>query len=444
MKLPLAALFLAALVVPAHAQDPPENLLRDAGMEAGSRRPDEWARGNPVPGVEYVWDDTVAAEGRRSLGLHKSVARYFPIADWTQTVEHDGTPGKVHFGALVKAEAARKAILDVQFRDGAGEWTHAWAAYVGARSRDADPADHDWRWTSGVVAVPEGTVELTFGLQIYGPGKVWFDRALATFVEASTPATDPLAVRPRPADAWGQLPPLAAAESAGAGDEDSIEPIAIDGDANRRYFLNESGGDDPEDGRALLVVLPGGDGSADFQPFVSRIAERALPEGWLLAQAIAPVWRADDDRVVWPTKRLPDDEMEFPTEDFLRAIVADVAERREVDPDRVFLLGWSSGGPACYAAAIEKDSPFRGAFVAMSVFKQDLLGSLRHARGRSFYVLHSPEDFISMDFPERAVKELGRARARVVLETYAGGHGWRGDVFGTIARGVKWLEEEEE
>jgi hypothetical protein len=35
---------------------------------------------------------------------------------------------------------------------------------------------------------------------------------------------------------------------------------------------------------------------------------------------------------------------------------------------------------------------------------------------------------------------LRRAGAKVQLRTYDGGHGWRGDVYGEIRRGIGWLE----
>ena len=41
----------------------------------------------------------------------------------------------------------------------------------------------------------------------------------------------------------------------------------------------------------------------------------------------------------------------------------------KIDPKRVFMLGWSSGGPPCYAEAFRKETPVTRAFIAMSVFK---------------------------------------------------------------------------
>src|SRR5262249_48911066 len=97
-------------------------------------------------------------------------------------------------------------------------------------------------------------------------------------------------------------------------------------------------------------------------------------------------------------------------------------------------------GPAAYALSVAEDIPIAGSFVAMSVFKPEQLPPLTAAKGRSFYVLHSPEDFIPMRFPESAKSQLEAAGARVTLQTYAGGHGWHGDVLAEIKRGLEWLQ----
>ena len=228
--------------------------------------------------------------------------------------------------------------------------------------------------------------------------------------------------------------------------ETAVEDLRIGDDENKRYFLIGFKPDakPPADGYRLLVVLPGGDGGADFHPFVKRIFENALPEGYILAQAVAPEWNDDKNRVVWPTRKLRTKEMKFPTETFIAAIIKDVQGRHTIDAKHIYLLGWSSGGPPCYTIAIDRKTAVTGAFVAMSVFKPDLLPPLARAKGKAFYVLHSPQDFIKMHFPEAAVKQLAEKGAKTKLETYSGGHGWRGDVYGNIRAGIEWLEKQAE
>jgi predicted esterase len=78
----------------------------------------------------------------------------------------------------------------------------------------------------------------------------------------------------------------------------------------------------------------------------------------------------------------------------------------------------------------------------MSVFKPEQLPRLENGKGKAFYILHSPQDFIKMSFPESARDQLAAAGAKTKLATYEGGHGWKGDVFGNIRAGMDWLESE--
>ncbi len=228
----------------------------------------------------------------------------------------------------------------------------------------------------------------------------------------------------------------------GGGEKAAAAPVpdqTIKGDANKRYFLIKPSGAAPAAGYKLLVVLPGGDGSADFNGFVTNIQKQAAP-GYIVAQAVAPVWSKSEDRIVWPTAKLPDPKMKFSTEEFIEAIVADVKSKEKVDEKHVFLLGWSSGGPACYAEALKAGSPVTGVFAAMSVFHPEQL-AMGNAKGKAFYIYQSPEDkVVPARFADAARDQLAAKGAKTTLATYAGGHGWHGDVFGDIRKGLAWLE----
>jgi hypothetical protein len=136
-----------------------------------------WRKGPFVEGVEYRVDTQVTRNGHPTLCLKKTVERYFPIAEWTRLVWWDGLDKakQLRLSGWVRAEKAQKAILDVQFQDSKGKWRHQWAAYIGSKNQNEPPADHDWKRYEGVVDVPEGTLRVQIGLQIYGPGTVWFD-----------------------------------------------------------------------------------------------------------------------------------------------------------------------------------------------------------------------------------------------------------------------------
>lgn len=153
--------------------------------------------------------------------------------------------------------------------------------------------------------------------------------------------------------------------------------------------------------------------------------------------------RSSKQAIVWPTAGLPYASARFTTEDFIQDILADVKCRETIDPSRVFLFGWSSGGPPCYATILRKDSGIAGAFVAMSVFKPALLPDLKNARGKSFDLLQSPEDRVTpFRFAETAERALKADGATVRLRRYEGGHGWHGDIWALIREGISWLDRE--
>lgn len=227
-----------------------------------------------------------------------------------------------------------------------------------------------------------------------------------------------------------------------AEDKQSTEPAPIEarvgGSEKQRYFLHvPKDAKAPAGGWKLLVVLPGGDGSADFAPFVGRIRENALDDAWIIAQLVAPVWSKEQAKtLVWPTKLAPWPKMEFTCEEFFDAVVADIAKTRKLDPKYLFTLAWSSSGSFAYTLGLCDKTNVTGTFVAMSVFKPESLPKLSNAKGRAFHVLHSPEDWISIKQAETARDELGKNGAKVTFATYAGGHGWHGDVYGMIRAGV--------
>lgn len=181
---------------PAAADAKPEadaerpSLLTNGGVEEGEEAPEAWTEGNKVPGVEYVWSrDAGHGDSKSSLGFKKTIARYFPIAGWSQTIDREGDAPRLKVAAWVKAEKAGKAVLDVQFVDGDGKWRHAWAAYIGAKEASDPPASHDWKLYEGVVEIPPGTEKIVVAPQMCGPGTVWFDDITAEYT--TDPAIDP-------------------------------------------------------------------------------------------------------------------------------------------------------------------------------------------------------------------------------------------------------------
>lgn len=199
---------------------------------------------------------------------------------------------------------------------------------------------------------------------------------------------------------------------------------------------------EPADGFKLLLVLPGGDGSREFTPFVKRIYKYALTPEYVVVQLVAPQWPRSE-MIVWPTAKDGAAAAKIATEKFIAGAVEDVASRRKIDRRHVFALGWSSGGPPVYAAALAKDSILSACMPAMSVFQPSRLPPLDRAKGHAFFVLHSPQDQVCpYRMAEAARDALAKAGATVELVDYEGGHGWQGDVFGNIRRGIAWMEEQ--
>ena len=216
-------------------------------------------------------------------------------------------------------------------------------------------------------------------------------------------------------------------------------------DPRKRYLLIGVRPDNspPPDGYHLLVVLPGGAGDADFQYFVKRMQAWGLPPGYLIAELIAPHWtKTQMQNLVWPTRTNTLPGVGFPTETFVEDVIGDVKARYPIHAQHVYTLGWASGGPACYAAALQPSTQTRGAFIAMSVFLPASLPPLKQAQGRRFY-LQQPLDtpFAPLEMAAQARDRLRASHADAQLATVEGGYGWHGRVYEQIRRGIDWLEQ---
>jgi predicted esterase len=95
-----------------------------------------------------------------------------------------------------------------------------------------------------------------------------------------------------------------------------------------------------------------------------------------------------------------------------------------------------------YTVSLAEKSPFTGAYVAQAVFQPRELPPLKPAKGRAWFLDHSPEDeTCPFKDAEAARDALTKAGAKVELVTYEGGHGWNGDLFGRMKQGIKFLED---
>lgn len=216
--------------------------------------------------------------------------------------------------------------------------------------------------------------------------------------------------------------------------------IAIDGLPKSGYHLLPARQQTPPDaGFGLLVVLPGGDGSSAFLPWVQNGIHAQAPDDFVCALVTAPVW-SDKQKIVWPTAARKERGMEYTTEDYVRAVVAHVAEAQPIDAARRVVLGWSSSGPALYDLLLSDDNPFPRAYLAMSVFPRQSSAALKRASGLRVLLDQSPDDEVTRFVEaERAHAALTKAGAVVQLVSYRGGHGWQDDPQARLRRGLEWL-----
>ncbi|MCZ6601969.1 MAG: hypothetical protein O6952_03060, partial [Planctomycetota bacterium] len=159
----------------------------------------------------------------------------------------------------------------------------------------------------------------------------------------------------------------------------SVE-TAVEGHARMNYFLMgpKKKGEGPKAGYGLLVVLPGGSGGREFNGFCKSIYKQTLGNDWIAAQPIAIRW-TDKQTIIWPTSKNRVSKMEFTTEEFVQKVIVDVSRRHRLDPARIFLLAWSSGGPAAYAISLQQKKLPTGFYIAMSVFRTQWLPALTEA-----------------------------------------------------------------
>src|SRR5438105_2205652 len=113
----------------------------------------------------------------------------------------------------------------------------------------------------------------------------------------------PIALRVAVACLFAAITVARAADASAADDPPTTELTAAGNEQMRFVLIGPVAKEAPKDGSHLLLILPGGDGSADFRPFCTNILKEALPQSYVVAELIAPKWREGNDRIVWPTQK---------------------------------------------------------------------------------------------------------------------------------------------
>lgn len=397
-----------------------KNVVVNGGFEQGM---DSWFKSALLgddPPVTIAVDSTTHHSGSSSLRFDRTNPSFVPVAVMSQVLPYQGEGG-ISVSLWAKAQDVHKFTLAVIMQGAEGKIE--WGAYIGDPNTGSEAINHDWKRYTKSINIPKGTTNVILALEMYGPGSVWVDDVSATFGAAG-------AAPPEDEDATSDVKDV------------SNEDLKIGNDPMMRYFLIGAKGPEPAEGYKLILVLPGGDGSANFNAFVRRIWKFAMPKGYVIAELVAPKWSDDQfQKVVWPTRKLRWQGMKFATEDFVEAVIKDVSRKHKIDAGHVMTLSWSSGGTAAYACSLNLTS-IKGSFIAMSSFHPSELPSLLGAKGQAYYLYQSPDDTLTrLSEAQLASTELSKAGGKTTLVTYEGGHGWRGDVYGSIQKGITWLEE---
>lgn len=209
------------------------------------------------------------------------------------------------------------------------------------------------------------------------------------------------------------------------------------------YFRPRKEGEVGEMGYGLIVVLPGGRGDASQRPYYGNVYLNSVPYGFVMAQLVAVKW-TPEQKVIWPSKYIPAEGMQFTTSEFVDAVITDVERRVEIDPRHVYLMGASSSGQSVYGSAVSNPR-ISGALVVASVFTKQLLPSLQGAKGKRFFLYQSPDDDVTrFHFAEAAATALRGHGAEVLLYSYPGGHNptWPNNSLGVYGYAFHWLQGE--
>jgi len=187
--------------------------------------------------------------------------------------------------------------------------------------------------------------------------------------------------------------------------------------------------------RVPLLVYLHGSGDDDR----GMLDRSRAPEGWI---QLAPRGRGTSN--CYSAEHAQDD---------LREAVADVLAHYPVDPERVFLAGFSMGGYGVYRTALAQPGRFRG--LAVLAGQPDLgpqwlgeghpdaldPGNLARLKGETFFIVHGTEDR-NCPFAKtvQMVEGLKAAGARVTFLAEPG-RGHDGPSAEAEARYLAWLQE---
>ncbi|MGF1484197.1 MAG: alpha/beta hydrolase [Opitutales bacterium] len=182
----------------------------------------------------------------------------------------------------------------------------------------------------------------------------------------------------------------------------SLQAEKVEKTGERLYYVQVGERSEPETKPGLLVWLHPASGNARPQ-FKWWKTAGVPPEDFVLLcpQAKGQTWKPNDQR-------------------FIEEAIREVSERFDVDPERVFLGGHSSGGFMTYRIAFEDVDAFAGYIVAGAATRRSV--PRPGFEPRPFLIYHAKDDgVITYDRAQATREKLEKARYPVTF--VEGNHG---------------------
>ena len=273
----LINVLVCVLVAAVSAHEPVASQRRSRSFPTAGRLSKLATRnGRPIPGpkaaatlpIRVNWDGTITPWGERACAWKRIALLQLPmVAEVGRPGRYRSVPQARHF---CQGRRMTKAILDVQFIGRDGERTHGSVAYIGAERRRRPRCHTRLEVVPRSSVSPERLQQVTSRRRSVGPATS-FRRYRGPIRQRSDRSHRAKRGPPRPHPDADVADVLSRNGKQGE-DQGNALPDRPDGRATA-----------PAEGYRLLVILPGGDGSTDFRPFVQRIAKHGLPPGYLIA-----------------------------------------------------------------------------------------------------------------------------------------------------------------
>ncbi len=130
--------------------------------------------------------------------------------------------------------------------------------------------------------------------------------------------------------------------------------LMVDGE-QRHYLLHLPANykDDPRHPVPLVVVLHGWGQNGERIRDISKMSEKADKEGFIVAYPDAQTVYGSQDLRAWGTGNGLRPDSEPNDVGFVRDLIADIKRQRAIDPDKVYVAGFSNGSMLGYKVAAE-------------------------------------------------------------------------------------------